>query len=76
MSQIEVFPNNIAVQVQPPCDATGCGVTVGEFKAALSRLAGDNEVLASIEYGCARESTGWLTIQRTESGVEIREVRQ
>lgn len=75
-STIERYPDNISVAVQEPREGVSAGVTVGDFKAALSRLAGDNELLASIEYGCAREVTGWIVVERNESGVEIREARR
>ena len=72
---IERFANNITVQVQTPAHGTSAGVTVGDFKAALSRLASDNELLASVDYGCG-DRTGWIEIERGEDGVEIREGRR
>ena len=73
--QVEVFPNNVAVQVQTPAHGTSAGVTVGDFVDALLRLASRNELMASVDYGCG-DRTGWIEIERGEDGVEIRECRR
>lgn len=73
--EVEVFPANVSVRVERPRVGVSAGLTVGDFKAALSRLAGDHELLASVEYGTGDMWTGQIEAERGEDGIEIREVR-
>jgi hypothetical protein len=52
------------------------GSTWGDFKAAMARAGiTDDMPLASIEYGIRRQSTGRITVDVDEGGIEIREAR-